>query len=66
MVTADAAGMKQRLVSGERSPIDYGSIEKSPETLAEDKEIEAYPFRIEASKVAIVPVDRMFAGRAEN
>jgi zinc protease len=61
MVTADAAGMKQALVSGAPSPIDYGEIKKPAEILAEDKEIEAYPLRIGKANVAIIPVDEMFA-----
>ncbi len=60
MVTADAAGLKAALVSGAKSPIDYGEIKKPAEVLAEDKEIEVYPLRIEDSSVTIVPVDRMF------
>lgn len=59
MVTADAAAMKKALVSGAPSPIDYGEITKSADLLAEDKEIEAYPLRIEAKDVTIVPVTEM-------
>ena len=61
LVTNDAAGMKEALVSGARSPIDYGEIPKPAEILEEDKEIEVYPLRIEEGNVEIVPVDRMFA-----
>jgi zinc protease len=61
MVTADAEAMKRALVSGERSPIDYGEIEKPAAILEEDKVIEVYPLRIRESDVAIIPVDEMFA-----
>ena len=60
MITANAEGMKKALTSGERSPIDYGEIEKPKEILDEDKQIEAYPLGIEAENVTIVPVDEMF------
>ena len=60
MVTANAQEMKRRLLSGERSPIDYGEIEKPASILDEDRKIETYPLHIEASRVQIVPVDRMF------
>ena len=61
MVTADADGMKQALVSNAVSPIDYGEIPKPEEILKEDKEIEQYPLKIRAEDVTIVPVDEMFA-----
>ncbi len=61
MVTADARGMKQALISGAPTPMDYGPVEKSAEVLAEDKEIERYPLSIKAESVTIVPVDEMFA-----
>jgi len=61
MVTADAEAMKTALVSGERSPIDYGEIEKPAEILEQDKAIEIHPLRIEEDNVTIVPVDEMFA-----
>jgi zinc protease len=61
MVTADAEAMKTALVSGERSPIDYGEIEKPTEVLEEDKAIEIHPLRIDKGSVTIIPVDEMFA-----
>jgi zinc protease len=61
MVTADAEALGRALVSGERSPIDYGGIDKPTEILEEDKVIEIYPLGIEAGDVTIVPVERMFA-----
>jgi zinc protease len=64
MVTADAAKMKEALVSGATSPIDYGGIEKPAEILAEDREIERHPLGIGAEDVRIVPVQEMFEGAA--
>jgi zinc protease len=60
MVTADAQGLKAKLVSDAASPIDYGAIEKPAEILAEDAEIQRYPLRIRGEDVEIVPVDQMF------
>ncbi len=60
MVTPDAGKMKQALVSGAPTPIDYGGIEKPEDLLAEDKEIERHPLDIKADQVRIVPVDQMF------
>ncbi len=60
MVTRDAAAIQQALVSGARSPIDYGEIKKPAEVLEEDRKIEVYPLGIEAQNVTIVPVDRLF------
>ena len=56
-----AAGMKQALVTGAPSPMDYGELDKPKEVLKEDKEIERYPLKITAENVTIVPVDEMFA-----
>ncbi len=61
MVTADAKGMKEALVGGAPSPMDYGELEKSKAVLKEDKVIEKYPLKIAAENVTIVPVDEMFA-----
>jgi zinc protease len=62
MVTADAAKMKEALVSDAPSPIDYGGIPKPTEVLAEDKQIERYPLRVRAEDVRIVPVQQVFEG----
>ena len=60
MVTADAGAMRQAVVSGKRSPIDYGDIDKPAEILEEDREIEIYPLNISERNVKIVPVEEMF------
>jgi zinc protease len=60
MVTEDAAGLKETLVSGAATPIDYGELAKPQEVLDEDVEIAAYPLDIHAENVKVVPVDEMF------
>lgn len=62
MVTADTDAMRRNLASDAPTPIDYSPIQKPAEILAEDKEIEKYPLKIQAEKVTIIPVDQMFAG----
>ncbi len=60
MVTEDAAGIADSLLSGQPTPIDYGELAKPQEVLDEDVEIAAYPLGIRAEDVKIVPVDEMF------
>jgi zinc protease len=60
MVTEDAAGLAETLVSGEATPIDYGELTKPQAVLDEDVEIAAYPLGIRAEEVEVVPVDEMF------
>ncbi|MCZ6746480.1 MAG: pitrilysin family protein [Acidobacteria bacterium] len=61
MVTADAVAMKDTLVSGKKTPLDYGDLTKPAAVMEEDEEIAGYPLNIKASDVKIVPVDEMFA-----
>lgn len=56
MVTGDAEGLMQALVSEAPSPMTYGD-EKPAALLAEDKEIEKYPLRINPAKVTVVPIE---------
>jgi zinc protease len=60
MVTEDAAGLKETLVSGAATPLDYGELSKPQAVLDEDQEIAAYPLGIRAEDVKVVPVDEMF------
>lgn len=62
MVTQDAKGLAEELVSDAPSPIDYGETQKPQEVLEEDKEIERYPLNIQAENVVILPVESMFEG----
>jgi zinc protease len=60
IVTKDAKGLKQKLVSDEFSPIQYDA-EKPQDLLAEDKVIGALKLGIPAEKVKITPVEEVFA-----
>jgi zinc protease len=65
IVTPDASGMKDALASDAPSPVTYPKVlTPKPEILAEDKIIEAWPLKIAAGNVTIVPVTQMFAGEA--
>jgi zinc protease len=59
IVTGEAEAMRDALTSGAPTPITYAS-EKPPEVLAEDREIAAFPLKIAAEKIRIVPVDEIF------
>ncbi|MGA7613915.1 MAG: pitrilysin family protein [Thermoanaerobaculia bacterium] len=60
IITKDAEGLKQKLVSDEISPIHYDA-EKPQSLLDEDKVIGAMKLGITPEKVTIVPVDEVFA-----
>jgi zinc protease len=55
IITSDAEGLKRRLVSGEPTPITYAG-ERPAALLAEDREIAAYPIRVRAEDVTIIPI----------
>ncbi len=59
VITKDAEGLKQALVSDAFSPIKYDG-EKPAELLAEDKVIGARKLGIRAEAVRITPVDEVF------
>ncbi|MGE5277327.1 MAG: M16 family metallopeptidase [Acidobacteriota bacterium] len=60
IVTKDAGGLKEKLVTDAFSPIRYDG-EKPKELLEEDKVIGARKLGIAAEKVRITPVDQVFA-----
>jgi len=60
IITKDADGLKQKLVSDEFSPIQYDG-EKPKALLAEDKVIGSLKLRIAADHVHIIPIDDVFA-----
>jgi zinc protease len=60
MITKDAAGLKNALVSDAPSAMKYES-EKPAELLAEDKVIGARKLGIKAENVKITPVEKVFA-----
>jgi zinc protease len=58
-ITNDAAGLKQALVDNVASPIHYDA--PTPESiLAEDRIIQAYPLRIAAEAIRVIPVGEVF------
>ncbi len=57
IVTGKASELKQAVVADAPSPMEYAS-EKAPEILEEDKEIVAFPIKVEEKNVRIVPVDQ--------
>jgi zinc protease len=59
VITKDAEGLKQALVTDAFSPITYDG-EKPADLLAEDKVIGARKLGIEAEAVRITPVDEVF------
>ena len=60
IITKDAAGLKQALVSDAFSPIKYDSA-KPADLLAEDKVIGALKLGIAAEKVKVTPIAEVFA-----
>ena len=59
MITTDAAAVKVALVSDAASPMTYENT-KPATVLEEDQAIAAYPLKIRAEKIVIVPVDSTF------
>jgi zinc protease len=58
IVTRDAEGLKETLLSGKATPITYDTEGTPEDVLAEDKVIAAFP--LDDVKVNIVPVSEMF------
>jgi zinc protease len=59
VVTEDAEGFRDRILSGEATPITYRA-EPPQEILDEDKVIEKLPIDLKKEHVKIVPVDQVF------
>jgi zinc protease len=59
IVTGEAERLRDALVSGAPTPIEYPTP-KPPEVMAEDQEIAAFPLAISSERVTIVPVDSAF------
>lgn len=59
-VTGDARGMRETLVNGAPTPIEYATPMPA-DVLAEDEHIAGFPLEIEARNVAVVGVDDVFA-----
>lgn len=58
-ITADAEAFKQKLLSGEATPITYAG-ERSAEHMAEDAEIAAFPIPVEEANITIMGIDEVF------
>lgn len=59
IVTKDAAGLREAILSNKLSPITYNAP-KPKEITDEDKIIESYKIIVKAGDVVIVPVDNVF------
>ncbi|HKR60859.1 MAG TPA: pitrilysin family protein [Pyrinomonadaceae bacterium] len=59
MITKDAAGLREAIVSNKPSPITYNSA-KPKEITDEDKVIEGYKINVKPEDVVIVPVRKVF------
>ncbi|MFL6211528.1 MAG: M16 family metallopeptidase [Pyrinomonadaceae bacterium] len=59
VITKDAQGFRDALLSGKPTPVTYVSP-KPQEILDEDKTIEAYKLDVQSDNIHIVPVDKVF------
>jgi zinc protease len=59
IITADAAGLKQKLLSGALTPITYAG-ERTAALLEEDKIISSLPIKVKESDITILPIDKVF------
>ena len=60
IITKDAKGLREKLISDEFSPISYDA-EKADELLAEDQIIGARKLGLDAEDVVITPIDKVFS-----
>ena len=60
IVAERAAELRDALLSGAPSSIDYGGIPKPDAIHVEDREIGTFPLQIGAERLIIVPVEKMF------
>jgi zinc protease len=59
IITKDAAGLRDAIVSNKPSPITYNAP-KPKEITDEDKIIEAFKIVVKPADVSIVPVEKVF------
>ena len=59
IITADAAGMKQKLLSGAATSITYAG-ERPAALLEEDKTISALPIKVKEADISVLPIDKVF------
>jgi zinc protease len=62
LITRDAEGMKQKLLSGEPTPITYAGPQPD-HVLEEDREIASYPLPVTEADITILRVEEVFEGR---
>jgi zinc protease len=60
IVTADAAAMKETLLSGKATPITYQTPTTDEAQLKEDKEIESFPLALNRERVRVVKAQELF------
>ena len=60
-VTKDGASLRDELLSGAFTSIDYAGAEKSAEVLAEDQQIGARSLGLTAERIRITPIGQVFA-----
>jgi zinc protease len=58
-VAKDGEDLKKQLASDAPSPMQYNSP-KPDAILEEDKVVQAYPLRLKAENIEVVPVDKVF------
>lgn len=61
-ITADAQGLKEKLLAGTPTPINYAGPQP-PEIQAEDLEIAAFPIAVKAEDITIMGIGEVFEGR---
>jgi zinc protease len=59
IITADAAALKAKLLSGAPTPITYAG-ERGAALLEEDKTIAAWPIKVKDGDITILPIDKVF------
>ena len=59
LITADAEGMKQKLVEGTPTAITYAGPQPD-EVLAEDEEIASFPIPVNEEDITIIPIEEVF------
>jgi zinc protease len=59
IITKDAAGLRDAILSNRPSPITYNAP-KPKDIMDEDKIIQAYRIDVKPENVVIVPVDKVF------
>jgi zinc protease len=60
VVAKDAEGLRQKILSGEPSTMQYSALKVDPSVLADDKEIGGLSLGVSAEQVEIVPVEQLF------